>query len=80
MSENERSTVKTPGLTKEAKIFNSIANDNLVQGMKTAALMDRQILEAEKEQIKLKERTVREETPIPTGAEIRKAREEGEYR
>ena len=80
MSENERSIVKTPSITKEAKNFNAIAIDNTIQGMKTAAFMDRQINEAEREQRKAKENPVREETPIPTGTEIRQAREEGEYR
>lgn len=76
----ERSVVKTPSLTKEAKSFNAIAIDSTVQGMKTAAYMDRQVIEAERAQKEARENSVREETPIPTGAEIREAREEGEYR
>lgn len=78
--ENERSIVKTPSITKEAKTFNNIAIDNTVQGMKTAAYMDKQVIEAERAQREAKENPVIEETPIPTGAEIREAREEGEYR
>lgn len=80
MNENERSIVKIPSLTKEAKTFNAIAIDSTVQGMKTAAFMDRQISEAEKQQREAKENTTKEETIVPTGAEIRQAREEGEYR
>ena len=80
MSENERSIVKTPSITKEAKNFNAIAIDNTIQGMRTAAFIDKQISNAEREQREAKENTVKEETPEPTGTEIRQAREEGEYR
>ena len=80
MIENERNSVGMPAITKEAKTFNAVAIDNTIQGMKTAAFMDRQINEVEREQREAKETPEREETPIPTGAEIRQAREEGEYR
>lgn len=76
----ERSIVKTPSLTKEAKAFNAIAIDSTVQGMKTAAYLDKQVIEAERVQKEARENPVKEEMPIPTGAEIREAREEGEYR
>lgn len=78
--ENERKVVKTPSLTKEAKSFNAIAIDNTVQGMRTAAYMDRQVIEAEREQREVRENPVREEMLIPTGADIREAREEGAFR
>lgn len=80
MSENERGIVKVPSLTKEAKTFNSIAIESTIQGMKTAAFMDKQINEAERQQKEARENPIKEETIIPTGAEIRQAREEGEYR
>ncbi len=76
----ERSVIKTPSLTKEAKAFNAIAIDSTVQGMKTAAYMDRQVIEAERMQKEESTNRAQEEMPIPTGAEIREAREEGEYR
>lgn len=80
--ENERSNsiVKMPSLTKEAKTFNAIAIDSTIQGMKTAALMDRTVMEAERVQEEKKKNSIREEVIIPTAADIREAREEGEYR
>lgn len=78
--ENERSVVKTPSLTKEARTFNGIAIDNTIQGMRTASYLDKQIGEAEREQREARENPIKEETRVPTGTEIRQAREEGEYR
>lgn len=80
MEAERNSIVKTPSLTKQARTFNAIANDNTIQGMKTAAVMDRNIREAEKAQKEARNNPVIEETRVPTGAEIREAREEGEYR
>ncbi len=48
--------------------------------MKTAAFLERKINEAEKEQRESRANPVIKEEIIPTGDEIRRDREEGEYR
>lgn len=80
MGIEKSSAIKTPSLSKVAREFNAIALDSTVQGMKTAALMDRTIREAERVQEEARQNTVQEEMTVPTGEEIRQAREEGEYR
>lgn len=80
MMQAERSSVKTPSLTKQAKSFNAIAIDSTIQGMKTAALLERTVREAERMQQEVKRKPDEKEIIIPTGTEIREAREEGEYR
>lgn len=80
MNENERSIVKTPSITKQAKTFNSIDIHNTIQGMRTAAYMERKTRESEIEQIKASKNQTVEEIPVPSGSDIRAAREEGEYR
>lgn len=78
--QNERSSVKTPSLTKQAKVFNAISIDSTIQGIKTVALLERTAREAEKVQREVRANSEKEKIVIPTGAEIREAREEGEYR
>lgn len=80
MIEGERSIVKTPSITKEAKTFNAIAMNNTVQGMKTASILERQVREAEIEKSEAIKNQVKQEIPIPTGNEIREDIENGEYR
>lgn len=78
--ESNKSIIKTPAISREAKNFNGLATDSIIQGIKTAAFLDRQITEMERNQRKSKANPVKEDIPVPTGTEIRKAREEGEYR
>ena len=80
MIEGERSIVKAPSITKEAKTFNAIALNNTVQGMKTASILERQVREAEIEKSEAIKNQVKQEIPIPTGNEIREDIENGEYR
>lgn len=80
MIEGERSIVKAPSITKEAKAFNAIAMNNTVQGMKTASILERQVREAEIEKAEAIKNQVKQEIPIPTGNEIREDIENGEYR
>ncbi len=80
MIEGERSIVKAPSMTKEAKAFNAIAMNNTVQGMKTASILERQVREAEIEKAEAIKNQVKQEIPIPTGNEIREDIENGEYR
>ncbi len=80
MIEGERSIVKAPSITKEAKAFNAIAMNNTVQGMKTASILERQVREAEIEKSEAIKNQVKQEIPIPTGNEIREDIENGEYR
>lgn len=75
----ERSGIAYPCISRIAKTFNSLPTDNTIQGMKKVAYLDRQIAEASREQRKALENPVIEEK-IPTGADIRRDREEGEYR
>lgn len=80
MSEIEKNVITTSSISRAAKTVNNLPINATVQGMKTVALLERQILEAEREQKESQANPVIEEVPVPTGAEIRKAREEGEYR
>ena len=80
MIEGERSIVKAPSITKEAKAFNAIAMNNTVQGMKTASILERQVREAEIERAEAIKNEVKQEIRIPTGNEIREDIENGEYR
>ena len=80
MIEGERSSVKVPSITKEAKAFNALTIDNTVQGMKTASILERQVREAKIEKAEAIKNQVEQETPIPTGNEIREDIENGEYR
>ena len=76
----EKNVISSPCISKIAKTFNSMATDTPIQGMKKAANLERQIAEAELAQRKVKENPVIKEEIVPTGAEIRQDREEGEYR
>lgn len=80
MNETERNIITTPSISKVAKAFNNLPLNSTVQGMKTAAFLERKIDEAERERRESQANPVIEEMPVPTGAEIRQAREEGEYR
>lgn len=80
MKEVEKKGIATPSITTTASRFNGLILDNTVQGMKTAALLERQIGEAEKRQEVEKANPVIKEEPIPTGHQIRNDREQGEYR
>ena len=80
MSEITRNIITTPSISKAARDFNNLAMSSTIQGMKTAAFLDRQIVQAEREQEESKKNPVIKEEPVPTGTEIRQAREEGEYR
>lgn len=80
MNEEPRSIITNPSITKEAKTFNSLATDSTIQGMKMAAYLDRQIAMAERTQIEKQANPEEKTEKVPTGAEIRQAREEGEYR
>lgn len=71
------SEITNPSISKAAKDFNNLNIKNTYQGMKRAALLAGQILEAEKE---AQANPVKDEEKVPTGAEIRQAYEEGEYR
>lgn len=79
MNENERNGAKTPSLTKEARIFNQMEIRSTIQGMKAAAYMDRQVTVENMKETEGKKQA-RNETPIPTGADIREALQEGENR
>ena len=70
----------TPSITKVAKSFNSLQQKEVVKGIKTASLLNGQIIEAIKDQEELAKNPVIKESYIPTGDEIRRDREEGEYR
>lgn len=76
----EKKIVASPCISKIARTFNSMAIDSPIQGMKKVAYLDRQVAEAELAKKEALENPVIEEIPIPTGEEIRQAREEGEYR
>lgn len=76
----EKSVIGIPCISKIANTFNGMATDTPIQGMKKAAYLERQIAEAELARKETLENPVIEEVPIPTGAEIRQDREEGEYR
>ena len=80
MSEIVEKKVASPCISKIARTFNSMAIDSPIQGMKKVAYLDRQIAEAELTRQEALENPVIEEVPIPTGAEIRQDREDGEYR
>ena len=80
MSEAYRNGLAIPSITKEAKIFNELPLTDVVQGMREASLIDKQIAKAELRQKEVKENSVKEEMFIPTGNDIRQALEEGEYR
>ena len=76
----DKKVVASPCISKIARTFNNMATENPIQGMKKVAYLERQISEAELARKEALENPVREEEIIPTGAEIRQAREEGEYR
>jgi len=80
MIDGERSIVKSPSITKEAKAFNALAIDDTIQGMKKASILERQVREAEIEKAEAIRNQVKQEIPIPTGDEIRADFENGEYR
>lgn len=82
MIDGERSIVKAPSITKEAKAFNALAIDDTIQGMKKASILERQVREAEIEKAEAEaiRNQVEQEIPIPTGDEIRADFENGEYR
>lgn len=76
----EKKVIASSSITKSARIINSMAIDNPIQGMKKVAYLDRQIAEAELSRKEALDNPVIEEIPIPTGEQIRKDREDGEYR
>ena len=76
----EKNNIASPAISKIARTFNSMAIDSPIQGMKKVAYLDRQITEAQLAQRKVQENPVIKEEKVPTGAEIRQDREEGEYR
>ena len=80
MIDGERSIVKSPSITKEEKAFNALAIDDIIQGMKKASILERQVREAEIEKAEAIRNQVEQEIPIPTGDEIRADFENGEYR
>ena len=80
MIDGERSIVKSPSITKEAKAFNALAIDDIIQGKKKASILQRQVREAEIEKAEAIRNQVEQEIPIPTGDEIRADFENGEYR
>ena len=80
MNEIEKKGIATPSITTIAAKFNGLILDNTVQGMKTASLIERQVIEAERRKEEERANPVIKEEPIPTGHDIRIDREQGEYR
>jgi len=74
------SEITSPSITKSAKTLNGLPLDGTIQGMKTAAFFERQISEVERAQEMAKANSEVKEEKVPTGAEIRKAYQEGTYR
>lgn len=72
-------TVTNSSISKVAKSFNDLPINATIEGIKTAAFFDRQITKAIEEQRETRESQVND-TPIPTGADIRQAYNEGTYR
>lgn len=80
MSENGTNTVANSSISKIARTFNELSVDDTIQGIKTAALLDRQITEKEIEKQANRKNPEKNQVGIPTGADIRQDYEEGMYR
>ena len=74
------SEITNPSISKAAKDFNNLNIKDTYPGMKRAALLARLILKAERAKKEAQANPVKDEEKVPTGAEIRQAYEEGEYR
>lgn len=72
--------IQSPALTKQAAIMNGLDTKELLKGIKTASILERDTRIKQREQVMAKRNIKVEEPTIPTGQEIRKAYEEGEYR